>query len=135
IDAANFRAADLANPIRLARKFDLVQSLEVAEHLPADKAEQFVDTLIEHGSMILFSAAVPGQGGENHINEQPISYWRRLFRVRGYAAIDYIRPLVYKDARIAPWYRYNTLLFVRNDALTSLPDSVLQRRVNDEKEP
>ena len=87
IDAGDFHAADLAAPIDLGRQFDLVQSLEVAEHLPAAKAEQFVETLTAHGSRILFSAAVPGQGGENHINEQLPDYWRALpkaglFRVR-----------------------------------------------------
>jgi hypothetical protein len=49
IDAKDFHAVDPAAPIGLARQFDLVQSLEVAEHLPAAKAGQFVDTLIPHG--------------------------------------------------------------------------------------
>lgn len=63
IDEAAFQAADLSAPIDLGRCFDLVQSLEVAEHLPAAKAEQFIATLTKHGPRVLFSAAVPGQGG------------------------------------------------------------------------
>src|SRR6266852_8889948 len=63
IDATAFHAADLAEPIDLGRRFDLVQSLEVAEHLSASRARRFVDTLTAHGSCVLFSAAVPGQGG------------------------------------------------------------------------
>src|SRR5256885_15969550 len=112
IDAANLRAADLANPIDLGRRFDLVQSLEVAEHLPAVKAESFVDTLIAHGSLVLFSAALPGQGGENHVNEQPLDYWRDIFRSRGYLPVDYLRPLITGDPAIQSWYRYNILLYV-----------------------
>jgi SAM-dependent methyltransferase len=131
IDAENFHAVDLAAPIGLASQFDLVQSLEVAEHLPAAKAGQFVDTLTAHGPCVLFSAAVPGQGGENHLNEQPADYWRAKFRERGYAAVDYLRPLIFRDKRIARWYRYNILLYVRDDMIASLHEAVRQCRVPD----
>ena len=89
IDPGDFHAADLAAPIGLGRRFDLVQSLEVAEHLPAAKAEQFVDMLTTHGHCVMFSAAVPGQGAENHVNEQPAEYWRAIFGERGYGAVDF----------------------------------------------
>ena len=80
---------------------------------------------------MLFSAAVPGQGGEHHLNEQPADYWRAIFRDRGYAAVDYLRPLMFRDKRIARWYRYNTLLYVRDDMIYSLPEAVRQCRVPD----
>ena len=57
------------------RKFDLVLSLEVAEHLPSECAEAFVESLVNLGPVILFSAAIPYQGGENHVNEQWPEYW------------------------------------------------------------
>lgn len=108
-----FLAADLTQPIDLGRAFDLVQSLEVAEHLPAQSAETFVNSLTRHGPVILFSAAPPGQGGENHVNEQPPDYWRDLFAARGYRMYDFIRPqLVGTDA--SDWYRCNTFLYVRD---------------------
>jgi SAM-dependent methyltransferase len=135
IDPRGFHAADLAEPINLGRNFDIVQSLEVAEHLPAVKAGQFVDTLTRHGSIVLFSAAVPGQGGENHINEQPLEYWRRLFGARGYAAVDYLRPLISSDPTIAPWYRYNTMLYIRKDTITSLAEPACAARISDDREP
>ena len=131
IDAKDFHPADLAAPIGLARQFDLVQSLEVAEHLPAAKAGQFVDTLTAHGPCVLFSAGVPGQGGENHLNEQPPDYWRAQFRERGYAAVDYLRPLIFRDKQIARWYRYNILLYIRDDMIAALPEAVRQCRVPD----
>ncbi len=55
----HFRAHDLATPLDLNKRYDLVQTLEVAEHLPHDKADVFVDNLERHGDVILFSAAVP----------------------------------------------------------------------------
>ena len=134
IDPARFHAADLAEPIDLGRRFDLVQSLEVAEHLPAAKARQFVDTLTAHGSCVLFSAAVPGQGGEHHVNEQPLDYWRAMFRQKGFAAVDCLRPLIVGDAEIEPWYRYNIILYVAEDHLAALPETLRSRRVADADE-
>jgi hypothetical protein len=131
IDAAAFHAADLAEPIDLGARFDLVQSLEVAEHLPAAKAEKFIATLTAHGPCVLFSAAVPGQGGENHINEQPLAYWRDIFRRRGYVAIDYLRPLLANHAAVEPSYRYNIMLYVDEAHLASLPQSLHASRVPD----
>lgn len=131
IDPASFHAADLAEPIDLGRRFDLVQSLEVAEHLPAARARQFVATLTAHAPLVLFSAAPPGQGGEHHVNEQPPEYWRRLFRERGFVAVDWLRPLVRDDAAVEPWYRFNTLLYVAADHLTALPEAMRARTVPD----
>ncbi len=131
ISASEFLAADLAAPIDLGRRFDLVQSLEVAEHLPAAKAEQFIDTLAAHGSRILFSAAVPGQGGEHHVNEQPLDYWRALFHDRGYAAFDYLRPLLCDDRTVQRWYRYNIMLYVKAAEIGDLPAAVRACRVSD----
>ena len=131
IDAAAFRPGDLAEPIRLGARFDLVQSLEVAEHLAVAKAEQFVATLTAHGPRVLFSAAVPGQGGENHVNEQPLGYWREIFRSQGYVAIDYLRPLLVNDAAVEPSYRYNIMLYVDEAHLASLPEPLLACRVPD----
>jgi len=134
IDPAHFHAADLAEPIDLGRRFDLVQSLEVAEHLSASRARRFVDTLTAHGSCVLFSAAVPGQGGEHHVNEQPLDYWRAMFRQKGFAAVDCLRPLIVGDAEIEPWYRYNIILYVAEDHLAALPETLRSRRVADADE-
>jgi SAM-dependent methyltransferase len=134
IDPACFRGADLAGPIDIGRQFDLVQSLEVAEHLPAASGEGLVETLTAHGCRVLFSAAIPGQGGEHHINEQPLEYWRTLFRRHGYRAVDFLRPEIVNDAAIERWYRYNILLYVKDDAIAALPPSVQSCRVPDTQE-
>jgi SAM-dependent methyltransferase len=111
IPRERFRTVDLRRPFDVGRRFDLVQSLEVAEHLPPDSAEGFVQCLCAHGDIVLFSAAQPGQGGERHINERQPSYWARLFSANGFAAFDCIRPLVARNRTIDPWYRFNTLIY------------------------
>jgi SAM-dependent methyltransferase len=122
IDPGDFRAADLSQPIDLGQHFDLVQSLEVAEHIPRQNAADFIETLIDHGPLVMFSAAIPGQGGEHHINEQPLEYWRGMFRDRGYVAIDYIRPQIADNLLIQYWYRYNIVLYAAEAHLPNLPD-------------
>lgn len=129
VDPARFTAHDLAEPFDLGRRFDLAESLEVAEHLPASRAEGFVDDLTRHADAVLFSAAPPGQGGENHVHERPYAYWRDLFEARGYALYDCVRPLVRDDPEVAPWYRHNVFLFVHERLAKSLPAYVQLYRV------
>ena len=125
IDRARFMAADLAAGFDLGRAFDLVQSLEVAEHLPASASAAFVACLVRHSrGLVLFSAAPPGQGGEHHVNERPYDFWRGHFRARGYRAVDWIRPRIARDKEVSFWYRYNVMLYVSEGMAPRLPDDV-----------
>jgi len=75
-----FRYADLEKKVQIYDKFDLAICLEVAEHLTSGRAPSFVDDLCRLSDVVLFSAAIPFQGGTNHINERPITYWADLFK-------------------------------------------------------
>jgi SAM-dependent methyltransferase len=117
-----FRQINLIEPVRLDRRFDLVMSVEVAEHLPATAADTFVESLTRHGSIVAFSAAVPFQGGTHHINEQWQSYWVERFRRAGYTCFDVLRPLLWDDLAVNFWYAQNMMLFVDSATLTADPD-------------
>lgn len=130
VPATNFIAHDLLQPLKLGQKFDLVQSLEVAEHLPHSSAQQFVDSLIEHGDVILFSAAVPFQGGEHHVNEQELDYWRTFFAERGYDAFDFIRPAVAGNKQVKPWYRFNSLIYANEIGQKRMSDTMRATRLD-----
>jgi SAM-dependent methyltransferase len=106
--------ADLNHRLDLHRRFDLVVCLEVAEHLAPEAAEVVVGNCTRHADVVLFSAAIPGQQGRIHLNEQLPEYWVGLFSAQGYAVFDIIRPLIWDDQNIPVWYRQNMLLFVRN---------------------
>ena len=123
-DVSRFQPHDLELPLDLGRRFDLVQSLEVAEHLSPSTSEDFVKSLTLHGDIVLFSAAVPGQGGEHHVNERPLSYWRDLFGNQGYRCFDCIRSAILTESAIRPWYRYNSLLYVNEIAVADLPSNI-----------
>ncbi len=131
VPPAHFQAHDLTTPLHLERRFDLVQSLEVAEHLPANKAAMFVESLARHGDIILFSAAVPHQGGEHHVNEQPPEYWRQLFAAAGYAPFDWLRSRLAGQAQVKPWYRFNSFLYANAAGQTRLSPSILSARIAD----
>jgi SAM-dependent methyltransferase len=93
-------------------KYELVLCLEVAEHIDETYADQLVDTLCRVGKYILFSAAIPGQGGVNHVNEQWQSYWSKKFWDRGlFLHKTDIRREIYNDSDVAVWYRQNLMLF------------------------
>jgi hypothetical protein len=62
----------------------------------------------------LFSAAIPGQGGDGHLNEQWPAYWIERFVARGLKCFDRIRPLIWQNSGISTWYRQNMLLFMRD---------------------
>jgi 2-polyprenyl-3-methyl-5-hydroxy-6-metoxy-1,4-benzoquinol methylase len=129
VDIANFRAYDIGRPFDLGERFDLVQSLEVGEHVDPAQADIYVDNLVRHGDLILFSAAVPGQGGENHVNEQPLAYWREKFEIRGFRTFDPIRPAISANEEVATWYRFNTLLYVRGEQCDHLPPEVASTEI------
>jgi SAM-dependent methyltransferase len=129
IRRSKFLAFDLTQPLSLDREFDLVQSIEVAEHLPAAAADRFVDNIVRHGKLILFSAAIPGQGGSQHVNERHWEFWRDKFLARGYVLFDFLRPLVKDDRKLAFWYRHNVFLYAHTSVVETLPSAILSTRV------
>ena len=128
IPADKFLALDLNQPLPIDQKFDLVVSLEVAEHLPPECAQIFVNSLTKLGLVILFSAAVPFQGGTNHINEQWPDYWAKLFQEQGYVAIDCVRNKIWQNDRVRWYYAQNILIFAQAEYLTTNP--ILQKEAN-----
>jgi SAM-dependent methyltransferase len=121
IPGRRFLSFDLEKPLRIDRRFDLAMSVEVAEHLPAPCAETFVESLVRLAPVVLFSAAIPFQGGTHHLNEQWPDYWAGYFRERGYVAVDCLRKKIWRNENVDWWYAQNLLLFAREDYLESRP--------------
>jgi SAM-dependent methyltransferase len=116
-----FMDHDLTKPLSIEKTFDLVVSLEVAEHLPAQNAESFVNGLVKLGPVILFSAALPYQPGEHHYNCQWPNYWANLFYKKGYVLFDCLRMKFWQNKNVDWWYSQNMLLFVRQSSLSNYP--------------
>jgi SAM-dependent methyltransferase len=116
IHKSNFIPHDLNMPIT-TKKFDIALCLEVAEHLNPLSSDLIVETLIKSSDNIVFSAAIPGQGGVGHINEQPHSFWADKFIQYGYHVSDKLRLILIEDKTIPFWYRQNMLIFTKNRSL------------------
>jgi SAM-dependent methyltransferase len=127
IPSDKFRAVDLKSEWAADRAFDLVMSVEVAEHLPLDAAPDHVASLVR-----LAPVVVPFQGGTEHVNEQWPMYWLNLFRREGYVAVDAIRPLIWDNRKVEAFYRQDLLIYAREEVLAEHPLlAAARRRTND----
>lgn len=136
IDPAWFVGADLDRPLPLRElldrrgedrsggaggRFDLAVCLEVAEHVRPERSDGLIGDLCALADVVLFSAAIPFQGGEGHVNERWPTFWQELFAARGYGLVDPIRKRVWSDRRVEPWYQQNTVIYAHPRALEAHP--------------
>lgn len=112
-----FRRVDLNQPFRCERRYDMAISIEVAEHLRPERAEGFVTDLVRLSDVVLFSAAIPHQGGVHHLNERWQSYWASLFHQHGYRPIDALRPLLWSSPEVPVPWRQNMLIYAGAEGL------------------
>lgn len=122
-----FVGQDLAGPIELNRRFDVALCLEVVEHLPLAAGTRLIAELARLAPVIVFSAAVPFQGGEGHVNEQWSTHWIALFAAQGFESVSNIRGRIWGDERVEFWYRQNMRCFV-----TKSETDLLRRLRSDE---
>ena len=122
ISPTEFKAVDLTGDWAVTDSFDLAVCLEVAEHLPRRNARDLVRALTTLGPAVLFSAAIPGQGGVHHVNEQWPDYWAELFSAESFSVVDALRLRLWNNENIEPWYAQNLLLFMRTSALCEFPE-------------
>ena len=120
-DPERFLLHDLTAPLRLERGFDLVICLEVAEHVDPDADGVLIESLARLAPAVLFSAAVPSQSGQHHVNERWPAHWVELFARHELVPVDAIRPQIWSDATIPCWYRQNALLFCTRSVVEARP--------------
>lgn len=121
IDSDCYEQADLSKHMDFPFRADLCLSLEVGEHINSQYAEKFAENLTRASDVILFSAAIPGQGGQFHVNEQWPSYWMIIFNRLGYECYDVIRPLIWHNPNIHYWYRQNIFLYIKKGSHNPFP--------------
>ena len=115
------------------RTFDVAICLEVAEHLNTSVSLELVAWLTQVAPVVVFSAAVLGQGGVGHINLQARDFWHRQFTRHSFLCADRIREQLRLVPSIAPWYRYNILDYVHaHHPLVPQAEDVIQRLIASE---
>lgn len=123
LDEKYFIATDFENEESyttiLDEKIDLAVCLEVVEHLTEKTGQKIVEFLCNSTNIIMFSAAVPHQMGENHINEQHPCYWQELFAQRGYVFYDIFRQKYWNHTEIKWWYKQNMFLVAKEGTFST----------------
>jgi SAM-dependent methyltransferase len=101
------------------KRYDLAISLEVAEHIDETYSDNFVKSLCNLSDIVVFSAAIPQQGGENHVNEQWPAYWQRKFSKNNFEAFDLLRPILWDSDQLDSecWYKQNIIVYAKRGAL------------------
>ena len=108
----SFHCVDLEKYQHLpTEKYDLCICLEVAEHLDIKYSDALIANLTAASDIILFSAAVPGQGGQHHVNERPPSFWHEKFKNKGYEQLDFLRDRYWENDDVAWWYKQNIMIY------------------------
>lgn len=84
LDFAEFHAADLCEPFDLERKFDVITSFEVAEHIGHQNIDSFLQNIVEHchkDTMIYLSTPNYDSkvgAAKNHILDGEIGEWNHF---------------------------------------------------------
>ncbi len=136
IPREEFVAVDLSMPLPVKGRYDLAMTLEVVEHLPKTRADSIVEELCALAPVVLFSAAIPFQGGEGHINEEWPHIWAGRFASQGFRTLDPIRSKIWLDNSISWWYQQNILVFAAekvvadNAQMAVLADQVDSNRLS-----
>ncbi|MEJ5265591.1 MAG: methyltransferase domain-containing protein [Bacteroidales bacterium] len=120
IDKNKIIITDLESDFQHNRTYDIVLCLEVAEHLSEKYAKKFIQKLCTLGDIIVFSAAVPAQGGYNHVNEQFLSYWIEIFKHYNFKCFDIIRSRITHHSNVLWWYKQNMVVFINSENHYSL---------------
>jgi hypothetical protein len=106
----------------LTQKFDVALSFEVAEHLNPDISPALINWMTSMANVVIFSAAVPEQDGDGHINCRPREYWHHLLSDKGFMIGDNIRGKIRHNHKVARWYRHNIVDYYRPSTTLSNDD-------------
>jgi SAM-dependent methyltransferase len=115
-----FLEINLEKNFQIDKKYDLALCLEVAEHISSDNSDTLVKNLTTVSDIIIFSAAVPLQGGQNHLNEQWIDYWQAKFAPYNFTFRDGLRQLIWDNKFIESWYKQNTFIIAKSNVKTTV---------------
>lgn len=121
ISKDEFISKDLNRNFSIKKKYDVLLTVEVAEHIEPENAEVFINNLTKLSDIIIFSAAIPHQSGTHHVNEQWPNYWEEIFNRKDYIAVDYFRKRLWSNNDIRWWYRQNLLIFIKKNKIKKYP--------------
>jgi cyclopropane fatty-acyl-phospholipid synthase-like methyltransferase len=117
-------AYDMGKKLVSDIQYDMAMSIEVAEHIPEENSDNFIDNLCNSSSKILFSSSSSKDGHKDwgHVNAQNHQYWIDKFKKRQYNLSELDTKIVrniFMECNIGRIYiRYlskNVMCFVKNN--------------------
>jgi hypothetical protein len=113
------------DPFPLKEESSLTIFVEVIEHISFTQSVKVLDNVLRNSTFLIFSGAVSGQGGTNHINEKPFGYWFALIEQSGFVRLDILRPILQNtEMKIPHYYKNNICLFYNPNKLAGSDLSV-----------
>jgi hypothetical protein len=104
---------DLSIPIHHLDKYDWVISIEVAEHIPKEFENIYLNNLVKHAKEgIIISWASEGQGGFSHVNERNFEYVKTKMKSLGLKH-DYNSSIHFKKNANLIWLKNNLNVFYK----------------------
>lgn len=80
-------------PEHFPKKYDVVITIEVLEHLMAEEGKKAIANLCQYTDRIIFASTPDDFDDPTHINVQPREYWARIFAECGFMDDLHYRPL------------------------------------------
>lgn len=106
-------------PYEIANNFDLAYSVEFLEHVEEKYMDNYM-AVFTKANYIFCSAAVPGQGGDHHVNEKTREYWIEKFSERGFIYDDETFNELIGVSAISNFVRKNALFLKKKDPITDI---------------
>lgn len=107
------KVLDFSEKFNLNRKFDLVMSLEVGEHIPKEYENIYINNICNHSNnYILISWAIIGQSGDGHVNCQNNDYVIKEMDKNGFE-YDELNSINLRNLTTNAWWFKNTIMFFK----------------------
>jgi hypothetical protein len=125
----SFNKIDLNNEAEVMqflkdKTYDVAICSEVAEHLDPESSAHLIKQLTSCAPVVIFSAAVPNQGGHGHINCQARGFWHDLFIANNFQVADTMRKELRDTDDLAIWYKLNLVDYVTNNLAININDTI-----------
>lgn len=101
----------------LDRLYDMAICVEGAEHIPDKYSEILVQNITKNTNLLIFSAAPPGKGGVDHVNERTWTYWKNRFNKVGFEqCLEQTETMQHylKSVQVKSWYSNNMRVLRRS---------------------
>lgn len=108
---------DLSEPMEAPERKGSVLCIEVAEHIPENKAGTLLDNINRFADkFVVLSWAIPGQGGVGHVNERPNEFVVSKMKKRGFVLVeDMTKKWREETGKDLQWFRNTMMVFRRGN--------------------